>query len=58
MPTSLASSTRTQPAATTDHRFWFLLALPVLGLAVAVVTMNPSAAGVSSVIVEVAAAGV
>ncbi len=49
---------QTRPAVTTDFRFWFLLALPIAGLAVVVLSMNGPAAGVSSAILEVAGAGI
>jgi hypothetical protein len=59
MPTSLPrSSKQTPPASTTDLRFWFLLALPIVGFAFAIWSLNPSAASVSSAILEVAGAGI
>jgi hypothetical protein len=59
MPTSLAlSSTQTRPAVTIDFAFWFLLALPIAGLALAVLSMNAPTAGISSAILEVAGAGI
>jgi hypothetical protein len=59
MPTSLAlSSKQTRPAVTVDFGFWLLLALPIAGLALAVLSMNDSAAGISSAILEVAGAGI
>ena len=59
MPTSLPrSSKQTRPAAATDFRFWFLLALPIAGLALAVLSMNASVASISSAILEVAGAGI
>jgi hypothetical protein len=59
MPTSLALfSEHTRPATAPDFWFWLLLALPIAGFALAVLSMNASAAGVSSAILEVAAAGI
>ena len=59
MPTSLAvASEYTRPAAAPDFRFWFLLALPIAGLMLAVLSMNAHVAGVSSAILEVARAGI
>jgi hypothetical protein len=59
MPTSLAlMSEHTRPATAPDFWFWFLLALPIAGFALAVLSMNTSDAGISSAILEVAGAGI
>jgi hypothetical protein len=55
MPTSLPlSSKRSRPVATTDLRYWCLLALPVAGLALAVLSTSVFTVGASSAILEVA----
>jgi hypothetical protein len=55
MPTSLPLSSKPRrSAAGADFRYWFLLALPIAGLALAVLSTSVSAAGVSSAILEVA----
>jgi hypothetical protein len=59
MPTSLALfSEHTRPAAASDFWFWLLLALPIAGFALAVLSMNTSDAVISSAILEVAGAGI
>jgi hypothetical protein len=59
MPTSLAVfSEHTRPIAAPDFWFWFLLALPIAGFALAVLSMNAFAPGVSAAILEVARAGI
>jgi len=55
MPTSLPLSLKhTRSAAGADFRYWFLLALPIVGLALAVLSTSVSAVGVSSAILEAA----
>ena len=59
MPTSLPlSSKHSRLAATPDFRFWFLVALPIVGLVIAVLAMSASSGGVSSAILAVAGAGI